>query len=153
MIARDGSNDRGKGGSGLAGSVTYGLVPGEGPRPDGDALPVERTPQTMAQMRELREEVAAVTPQRLGQSEEDYRDMVDDRMRAMTRAERTLHELEMTQRRQPKHEVDHDPLPYGYTGYDPLPVDIGAMGQDNWGSSLPRPAPQTMSRGRGWYRR
>jgi hypothetical protein len=130
-------------------SVTYGIVPGDGRRPDGDALPAERTPETMAQMRELREEVAAVTPQRLGQSEEDYRDMVDDRMRAMMRAERTPHEIEMTQRRRPLHSADYDPLPYNASyGYDPLPADVGPMGVDNWGSALPRPAARA-ARNRG----
>jgi hypothetical protein len=118
--------------------------------PDGDALPSERTSETVQQVRELRDELTTVIGRRLGQTDDEYQDMIDERMRTMTRAERTVHELEMTQRRQPLHSIDYDPLPYNYSGYDPLPVDVGPLGEDGWGRALPRLAARA-ARNRGWY--
>jgi hypothetical protein len=71
----------------------------------------------------------------------EYDGMIEDGMRAMTRLQHVMHEIEMTERqKRNRHTVEYDPLPYNYNGYDPLPVDLSGFGQDNWGHELPRPS-------------
>jgi hypothetical protein len=143
---------------GVSVMTTYGIVPCRQPQPTGNATGT--TAEAREQREELREEVAAQTPKPLHATEAEHDALIDERMRAMTPADRVFREAELTERRwRSNHTYDYDPLSwsaaYG-SAYDPLPVDVGPMGWDNWGPDLPREKPQAAARVVGkpsWYDR
>jgi hypothetical protein len=131
----------------------YGIGPRRHPQSDGNAVPTGNSDEACEQREELRDQLAGQTLKPPHTSPREHDRLIDDKMRTMRHPDRVFAELEMRERRGPMHEVDYDPLPYNYNGYDPLPVDVGPMGHDNWGADFPRPQSSPVVRRRGWYDR
>lgn len=86
--------------------------PGWDPPPDGHALPEGNSDEARAARERVREALIAETPRPLWSGPGDYDDIIGERMRALTVAERIEIELRLIERVESMHEYDYDPLKY-----------------------------------------
>jgi hypothetical protein len=141
--------------------TTYGIDPRRQPQPaDGNAAPRGSSAEAREQREEIRDELAARTPKPPWVSERRHDALLDEQVQNMTIARRIDAEIALTERRRENHPiVDYDPLSWSLaygSGYDPLPVDVGPMGWDNWGSDMPRERPRqtpVLAHEHAWYSR
>jgi hypothetical protein len=114
---------------------------------------VGRSSAAEAERKSIRDALAAQTPKSVWDSSAHHDAIVEERMRTMTIAERTVLEISLTKRRHGGgHTYDYDALSYSAaTTYDPLPIGVDDAGQDNWGRVMKPPSAPIAPRSRGWY--
>ncbi len=80
--------------------------------PDGDGLPRGGSPAAVETRQQIEETLLARVHRPLHATDDQYGELVHERMRAMTLIERIDIEIEQTQRFARSHTADYDPLKY-----------------------------------------
>lgn len=139
-------------------------IPGREPRPDGGGLPLsddlstEQKRQAAAENAAIAEHVAETTMRPLHYDDDRFGELVRQRMREMTPAERVFREVDIAQRRRAYHSFNYDACSQGPRSAEGAPAspargggpsDVGDGG-DCWGSSFPAPV-AAPPKERGWY--